>query len=1394
MTPAITTLHTAAAPVRPVLKALLLGTAFASLTALGPALLLGTTQARAQGSPGTGLDLPALPVSATSIRTRPTLTIDLSIEYPTSGAAYRESYDPNDARGYLGYFDLNSCYSYHHSASDGPQDYVSDQASADRIGHFYRSGAAENRRCNTGSAAQGFSGNFLNWATASSLDVFRVAMTGGDRVVDTASDTVLQRAMLLPAFFNHSTFFPHKVLPGVHARGATPDDLRRLPNGTPYTGDIHIANCRAHVFFGTDLHLGHPPDTACNAPGRNANLGYRLQNLTSTAAFARFGVRVRVCDAGDPRRGITNDSYCLRYPNGQYKPVGSLQRYSDRMRVAVFGYPHSQRDGPETRRYGGVLRVPMKYLGPNQYSYFGGHTSHNPRAEWDTATGILKPNPDGSTSYPNSGAINYLNKAGRTGNYKRLDPVGELYYESLRYLQGLAPSNQAFNPTIQTEEYDGFDIVRWNPNLPAGHFHGDPHGEGVPDGDYSCTHNSIMVLGDHNVHIDKELPGNTMTAIAPSVNAGDPARAANVAINEPDFQRWAQVVAGFELQRSSAHMNYTDSSGVVRSTSTPGVSAASDVDVMHPPALRGSGYQWVGAAYWANTHDIRGQAWTSQFTTTDGRDRRRPGMRVQTFVLDVNENNEQAQNPAGRRRSPFFLAAKYGGFADASRHGNPYLDRNGNVTHTNWASVPSAGVQSDPKNYFLINRSDEFVATIDSIFAEAARRGNMGVGGALVAESTHLPFNAASVATADLKCITVYRAWLDADRWIGDIIGTELCNQAGTIRTRGSDVSVAARLDALTDTGGTGSIASRNILISDGNGATARAFTGAQSFAGLPAQAQLSAEQVQYLRGDRRLEGTTGYPVRSSRMGAIVNSSPFTLRIPSSTTAGREDSFIFAGANDGMLHAFKFPEGREVFAFIPGWARPNLHKMLAHDYHLYPQSYVDAPPVAANIGTRAQPRYVLVGGGGAGGRGVYALDVTNPEAMDAGKLLWEFTPAQHASIGHVMGRPKIVRLHTGFDARGAKVWNWFAAVPSGVNAGATHPAIYFLQLDKPQGQAWQQGQNFFRVELPSGESATNGLLEFTVLQSASGALRRIYAGDLAGHLWKLDFQTLPATAPKTGEPAFNPMPVPSLLFATPGNQPFAAFPTVLAAGSRAYVIGIGTGKFLEARDNREGSQQSYYVLMDTTAVGNRDTFTLQMLKRGTITGGRNATVSAAPLVMLPIDQVQRTRNTNGTYGKDDRHVGWYFDYALGTERHFGMDVLGHSGFVFTNTVVPGAAWSGCSTVQGREYKLDMLAGRATSSITSNRLSTMALELHMATGEGEHAPTQNRIIYAAHDPSHRGVLAVATNADGTQEDVGLSEYEQRKAELARSDRAIKNWRRVMDYRYLRHEYLKKSGGR
>ena len=89
---------------------------------------------------------------------------------------------------------------------------------------------------------------------------------------------------------------------------------------------------------------------------------------------------------------------------------------------------------------------------------------------------------------------------------------------------------------------------------------------------------------------------------------------------------------------------------------------------------------------------------------------------------------------------------------------------------------------------------------------------------------------------------------------------------------------------------------------------------------------------------------------------------------------------------------------------------PDLWKLAEHNYATKHKYYVDGSPPRWTCGTAPTWRTILVGGLNAGGRGYYALDVTNPRAPQA---LWEFCsdatlcPVADEDLGFSFGNPVI---------------------------------------------------------------------------------------------------------------------------------------------------------------------------------------------------------------------------------------------------------------------------------------------------------------------------------------------------------------------------------------------------
>ncbi len=182
----------------------------------------------------------------------PNVVFALSVEYPTANtAAYQGSNDYSANEDYLGIFDPAKCYSYSGSGATA---------------YFSPAAAATNHVCNGT-----WSGNFLNWASMTGLDEFRYAMTGGNRYIDSATQTVLERTY--QSGQGGTSNFTNKTYTGT---GATP---------YPSTANLTIANQGQ----GTQMQvtLGGTGTAMCANPQRSGttfSCDLTMQNTNETGS------------------------------------------------------------------------------------------------------------------------------------------------------------------------------------------------------------------------------------------------------------------------------------------------------------------------------------------------------------------------------------------------------------------------------------------------------------------------------------------------------------------------------------------------------------------------------------------------------------------------------------------------------------------------------------------------------------------------------------------------------------------------------------------------------------------------------------------------------------------------------------------------------------------------------------------------------------------------------------------------------------------------------------------------------------------------------------------------------------------------------------------------------
>jgi len=286
----------------------------------------------------------------------------------------------------------------------------------------------------------------------------------------------------------------------------------------------------------------------------------------------------------------------------------------------------------------------------------------------------------------------------------------------------------------------------------------------------------------------------------------------------------------------------------------------------------------------------------------------------------------------------------------------------------------------------------------------------------------------------------VFQSLYNTDGWTGDVKAYPVDIATGEVKRGVDDVKWSAEKQLR-------SIDPGNRLIATFDGTNGIPFRYSSLTAELKdlldSNATKADKMVDYLRGDpsqeARNNGTYAFRDRliliedgvtqvGSKLGDIVHSAPTFNRY---THAGSQHSIVYAGGNDGMLHAFDADTGIERFAYIPRLIFDNLKELtrLSYDHKFY----VDLSPFVKTFGYSVttvgdgadndsdgvtdevgepEKRTILVGGLGKGGKGYYALDVTDPmsvgnETQLAQKVLWEY-PASYINITNATNASPIV--------------------------------------------------------------------------------------------------------------------------------------------------------------------------------------------------------------------------------------------------------------------------------------------------------------------------------------------------------------------------------------------------
>ncbi len=1156
------------------------------------------------------------------------LALALSVEFPTAVSVAHTDGTYDTSKTYLGYFDPAKCYLYAYSAIEAAR-------------HFYPAGAASNRTCIGGNDLK-WSGNYLNWATMQTVDPFRWALTGGYRVTDSATETMIEKAWASGQ--GGTGNFPNRTT----SSGGTITDT------TPFAWSAFKMRIQG---------LGNKMRFSATGSIDTAPVAYNPAVAVVGTLTYEVSVRVKVCDTSASAGGV--EANCTAYPAGNYKPTGLLQQYANNLRYSAFGYLNDN----NIQRDGGVLRARQKFVGPTQPVPNSTPVS-NTASEWDSNTGVLTINPDLTDAnntatlfgvpVVNSGVINYLNKFGQItpGSYKTYDPVGELYYAAIRYFKNLGNVPEWTNmgsasTATKITWVDGFPVITtWDDPI-----------------QYSCQRNFILGIGDVNTHADKNVPGATPTGNEPAKPAAvtaDTSVDAMVATHKVGVLHGnglgatlgstnpfggccnnnSALMAGIAYD-SNARDIRPDNAAVPKTVGKQTIQTLW-LDILEYQTYKANNQFYLAAKYGGakipEIFDAYGQAtdlpaswWTTTGETvgSGGSTQVRPdnyfvASKPDQMVLGLNRAFAKIFNDLRAYTTSFATALPQTALSGSSSFGAKY-------DSTTWTGEVEANTVSfdattgTPTFSLQWNFSSKLAAQIAGTGWNTSRRmisfntsSNAGV-----------PFRYASISAAQQTALdTVYRGGNDSNDYLNYLRGDPTHEE-------NSVVSGSAQI-----------YRNRSQAVGDISGSKVR---------------------------------PVGPP--SAPFSSAANPGYGTFK----TTYANRKTMVYVGTNAGVLHAIDgstsgATAGQEVFAYVPGalyqgpTGSPISDGLMSRgDPNFTHKALVDGSAVAFDIDMGRTPsgvaaavgtawRTVLVGALSKGGKSYFALDVTDPGATDmtagnaataettlASKVMWEFS---HAKLGFTYGVPTAVKT---------RKYGWVLVFGSGHNN--SDGVGYFFIVDPRTGA-------LLEPPISTGQGTTSnpaGLahVQSFILDRTDGTADAIYAGDLLGNVWRLD-----VTAPSGTYPA--PVQLAQLTNAAGAAVPITVRPLVVVHPRlNVRYVTVGTGKLLDTPDISSAQEQVFVAIKD---------------------GNGNAFGGALPAgVAYPIQRSNLVQHTDLTQPVvvPSTKVGWWLDLGVtaGTGWRVITDASSFSGRVTFAAMQPNAdvcTPSGSSRV----YSVDVDSGQS----------------------------------------------------------------------------------------------------
>ena len=515
--------------------------------------------------------------------------------------------------------------------------------------------------------------------------------------------------------------------------------------------------------------------------------------------------------------------------------------------------------------------------------------------------------------------------------------------------------------------------------------------------------------------------------------------------------------------------------------------------------------------------------------------------------------------------------------------------------------------------------------------------------------SAALAANSTSIQTGTM----IYQAKFDSTDWHGQLVGYNV-NADGSIGSEQWDAST--RLPAQ---------ATRNIT--SWNGTQGKGFSSCTADLSTSQQGVLNrnpsnvvdnlcSDRLAWLRGDTSHEARNGGDFRNrpvSVLGDMINSDPVYVKNEdygyanagaamtekasyAAFVSGKSSRIpmVYIGANDGMLHGFRSDSGatnsgRELMAHVPLATFDKLNRLMQIGYtHTY---FVDGSPVSGDAHLNGGWKTVLLSGLGAGGKSVFALDVSDPSNHGPTKVLWEFADA--TDLGYTLAQPQIGRLASG---------HWVAIFGNGYSSASDRAYLYVVNL--ANGSLLQK--------IPAGTSTSNGLSTPALIDTNNDKIiDYVYAGDLQGNMWKFDLRSVTPTTWGVGNGG-----VPLFFASNASNQiqpitvkPALSIPTTQPNGG--VMVLFGTGQYLTSTDPSNTQLQTFYGIWDNNSSG---TVPRSALQQQTI----NAQTNQFGFEL---------RETSANTVNWNTQRGWYMDLTEAGERVISNAIVRYDRVIFVTT-------------------------------------------------------------------------------------------------------------------------------